>query len=91
MRPPPHIILDIEVVGDALRIRGEKKHESEEKKRDCHFVERSYGSFQRQLALPEDAEGDNIDAEYKKGVLTVTIPRKQGAPSSAKRIDVKAK
>ncbi len=82
--------VSIEVVGDSLRITGEKKEEAEEKEKGYHRIERSYGSFQRVLDLPEDANGDAVVARMKNGVLTVTIPRKEGARPSSRRIEVQA-
>jgi len=52
-------------------------------------MERSYGSFQRVLSLPEDADQDKINATFKKGVLTVTMPRKALPQSDVKQIEVK--
>lgn len=71
-----------------LTIRGEKKQEREEKDRDYYRVERSYGSFQRVLSLPEDADQDNINASFKNGVLTVTVQRKALPKSEARQIGI---
>lgn len=71
-----------------LTIRGEKKQEREEKDRDYYRVERSYGSFQRVLSLPEDADQDNINANFKNGVLMVTVPRKALPKSEARQIGI---
>jgi HSP20 family protein len=51
-------------------------------------MERSYGSFQRVLSLPEDAEQDGIGAAYKHGILTITIPRKVKAVTKSQRITI---
>lgn len=69
--------ISIEVSKGTLVISGEKKQELEDKdeQRGMYRVERSYGSFQRALALPEDADVDNIKAGFDKGVLRVTVPR----------------
>lgn len=72
-----------------LTVRGEKKQEKEHKDKDFHRIERSYGSFQRTLSLPEDADGENVDASFKNGLLTITVPRKEVADTSVKRIDIK--
>jgi len=79
----------LEVVGDTLRISGEKKQEREEKNQNYYRSERAYGAFQRLLTLPDDANTDGIQAVFKNGVLTVTIPRKASGESEAKRIEVK--
>lgn len=68
--------------GDTLLIKGEKKQEREEKARDYYRMERSYGSFQRVLALPADADANAVKARFKNGVLTVKVPRKKGGAES---------
>ncbi len=67
------IHLDLE--GDTLIIRGEKQQSEEQKNDNYHRIERSYGSFQRVLTLPEDANPESIKARFKNGVLTVDIDR----------------
>ncbi len=79
--------IDIEVQGNALMIRGEKKDESEESGERYHYVERRSGSFQRMIQLPNEVDPDQIDANYKDGVLTVTLPKSEAA--KPKRIAVK--
>jgi HSP20 family protein len=81
--------VSVELTGDTLAIRGQKKQEKEEKERNFYRMERSYGSFQRVLSLPEDIDEEGIKAKFKKGVLTVTMPRKSVPASGAKRIEVK--
>jgi HSP20 family protein len=80
----------LEIVNDTLTIWGEKKQENEEKEKNYYRMERSYGSFQRVLSLPEDADQDKINATFKKGVLTVTMPRKALPKSDVKQIEVKS-
>lgn len=82
--------VQVELKGDTLFIRGKKENKKEEKKNDYYCVERSYGSFQRQLSLPEDADAEGIKAAYKQGVLTLTVPRKPGKASPVRQIDVHA-
>ena len=83
---------DVEVVAanGVLTIKGEKKEEKEEKKKDYYLSERRYGSFERRMQIPEDVEADKIEAAFKKGVLTVTLPKKPEAQKPAKKIEVKA-
>lgn len=81
----------IEVVNNNLTITGEKKQEKEEKDKNFYRVERSYGSFQRVLSLPEDAEQDKIKATFKQGVLSLTIPRKAVLASKVKKIAIQSK
>jgi len=69
--------LAISLVGDLLTIRGEKKSEREETKENYHLVERSHGSFCRALRLPAAVDAGKIEAQYEKGVLTITCPKKE--------------
>jgi len=69
--------IKIEVKNNVLTVSGERKLERKEEGEDGYRrIEREYGSFTRSFTLPETAEGDNIDANYKDGVLTVTIPKR---------------
>lgn len=83
--------IKLEVSDYTLTISGEKKSEKEEKDEHYQRLERSYGSFRRVLSLPEDAQGDNAEASFKKGVLTITVPRQEAAKSKdkAKLIQIK--
>jgi HSP20 family protein len=74
-----------------LGIKGEKKEESEEKKKDYYLSERRYGSFQRSFSLPDDVDQDKIEASFKKGVLTVVMPKRPEAQKQEKKIAIKAK
>ncbi|PVE24792.1 molecular chaperone Hsp20 [Microvirga sp. KLBC 81] len=79
---------DVEVLmGDGvLTIRGEKKSEIEDK--DRAFSERYYGRFERRIPLAWDVEEDKIDASFKNGVLTVTMPKSAEAKPNVRRISV---
>jgi HSP20 family protein len=81
--------LDISISDGVITIQGERKEEKEEKdeKRHYRYVERSFGSFSRSLELPSTAEADKIAATFKKGVLTVKVPKK--AEAKAKKIPVR--
>lgn len=74
---------------DVLTIRGEKKAEKEEKHKNYYRMERMYGSFHRTIPMPCEVDADRIKAKFKKGVLTVTLPKTEAAQSSVKRIAVK--
>lgn len=65
----------VEIEEGVLTIRGEKKSEREEKKEQGRWVERSYGSFMRSFTLPANADAEHVDASFKDGVLTLTIPK----------------
>lgn len=80
--------LSIELKGDALIIKGEKEESSEHKDKQFYRVERSYGSFQRTLSLPDDADSDAIKASLNKGVLSLTIPRREAADEDVKSISI---
>ncbi len=79
--------LNVELEGNWLTIKGSKEEEHEEKGIDFHRIERSSGSFSRTITLPENIKADKIDADYKKGVLTITIP--ESPEAEAKKINVK--
>jgi HSP20 family protein len=84
---------DVEVVvsDNVLTIKGEKKTETEEKKKDYHLIERSYGSFTRSLTLPFAVQPDQAKATFKKGVLTITLPKPPEVKAKAKKIAVSSK
>ena len=82
--------VEVQVANGTLTIKGEKKEEKEEKKKDYYLQERRFGSFERSFGVPEGVDADKIEASFKKGVLTVTLPKKAEAQKPAKKIDVKA-
>lgn len=57
-----------------LSISGEKRDEKEEKRKDYHLSERHYGSFERVFSIPKDVDADRIEASFKKGILTISLP-----------------
>lgn len=81
--------IDVQVTDDALTVKGEKKHEREEKRKDYHLPERSSGSFFRAIRLPAGVDSAKADTMFKNGVLTVTLPKTAEAKSKVKRINVK--
>jgi HSP20 family protein len=82
--------IEVKVANGYLTIKGEKQEEKEEKKKDYYLHERQFGSFERSFEMPEGVDADKIEANFKKGVLTVTLPKKPEAQKPAKKIDVKA-
>jgi HSP20 family protein len=76
---------DIEITldDDVLTVRGEKRQQLEKKEGGFHRIERSYGSFQRALNLPADANQDTVKGSFKNGVLTITIDKRE--PSVPRR------
>ena len=79
---------DVEVLidKDVLTIRGEKRSETEDRER--RFSERTYGRFERSIALPFEVEEDKAEASFQNGVLTVTLPKSARAKEKAKRIAI---
>lgn len=82
--------VEITVRDDSLVIRGEKKREEKGERGRYHYVERSVGSFQRMLSLPADADHDHISANFKDGVLAITVNRLESQKSDVKKIDINA-
>lgn len=80
--------IKVEIANNTMTVRGEKKQEKEEKDKNYYRVERSYGSFQRVLSLPEDADQEDIKATFKKGVLTIKMPRKDMPKTDVKQIQI---
>ena len=68
--------IELKLEGNVLTLKGERKMESEDDKRTYHRVESCYGSFTRSFRLPETVDSEKINAEYKNGVLKVTVPLK---------------
>ncbi len=80
--------VQVSLSGNTLVIKGEKRQEREEKDKGYHLSERSYGEFQRSFLLPDGVDGERIEASFANGVLSVTVPKTEGAAS--KTIEVKA-
>lgn len=81
---------DVKITADkgVLSISGEKKAEVRDEKTKKHVLERSYGSFMRQMSLPDDIDANAITATAKDGVLSISIPKKAPEQSKAKTISV---
>ncbi len=80
--------IDVSVEDGMLTIKGEKKYEREEKEKGQYRMERSYGSFERAIELPAEVDESKAKAEFKKGVLRLTLPKRPGAQSRRKKIPV---
>lgn len=80
--------IDISLTGDVLTIKGEKRQEKEEKEQNYHRVERSYGVFARSVRLPQEVQSDKIEANYKKGILKITLPKSEEAKKKEIKIKV---
>lgn len=86
---PDHV--DLSVSNGAVSIKGEMQHETENKNKNYYHMERSYGSFDRTIPLPDGVDEDSVDATFKNGVLHIRFERKPVSESGAKRIAVKSK
>ena len=80
--------IEVSLARGLLTISGEKKQEKEKKGRNYYHVERSYGSFQRSVPLPSEVDAGKVDAVFKNGVLTITLP-KAGGTKPGKKITIK--
>jgi HSP20 family protein len=81
--------VEVNLTGNVLTIRGEKKQEREEKTESLHRVERSFGSFSRSFSLPSEVKVDKITATYKDGVLDLKLPKTEPSKKKTIKIDVK--
>lgn len=82
--------IELKLSDGNMIIRGEKKQETEETKKDYHLSERHYGSFERIFSLPQGVDTDKIEASFAKGVLTISMPKKPEAIKPEKVIPVKS-
>lgn len=80
--------VEVNLDRDTVTIRGEKRQEQEEKKRNYHLSEVSYGQFSRSFTLPDGVDRDKAKAQFKKGVLTLTLPKTEQAKTQRKRIEI---
>ena len=81
--------LSIELKDQVLVIKGHKQQEQEESDKHYYRIERRYGAFERVLAVPDDADINSINATMDKGLLKITIPRKEALEPKAKTIEIK--
>lgn len=80
--------IDITILGDTLTIKGEKKHEEKKEEENYHMFERTYGAFQRTVALPASVENDKAKASFKNGVLEIKIPKKEEAKPKQLKVNI---
>jgi HSP20 family protein len=80
--------VEVKVEDNTLYLKGERKFEKEVKNENYHRVERSYGSFARSFSLPNSINTDKVKAEYKDGLLTLTLPKREEAKPRTVKIDV---
>lgn len=80
--------IDIRLENGTLTIKGERQFENKSEGQGYHRIERSYGSFARSFALPETVDPDKIRAEYKDGVLTVLVGKKEVAKPRTIKVEL---
>lgn len=80
--------IKINIVGEVLTLSGEKKAEQKDESKNYYRIERSYGAFSRSFTLPAEVIVDKIAAEYKDGVLNITLPKTEQAKVVEKQIQV---
>jgi HSP20 family protein len=71
--------IDIRVENNTLTLRGHRKFEKDDKVKGYHRIERSYGEFVRTFALPNTVDNEKVGADYKNGVLSISLPKKEAA------------
>lgn len=81
--------VDVKFADGVLSIKGEKKEEKEEKRKDYYLSERRFGSFQRSFQVPDGVDADKIEASFKNGVLMVVLPKSPEAQKREKKIAIK--
>jgi HSP20 family protein len=81
--------IEVKLANGVLSIKGEKQEEKEEKQKDYYRRERSFGSFERSFQVPDHVDEDKIEASFKNGILSVTLPKSAEAQKQAKKIEVK--
>jgi HSP20 family protein len=82
--------VEVSLTGDVLTIKGEKKSEKEQKSGGATYVERRFGSFARSGRLPFDVKDGQVDARFKDGVLTISLPKPVDMQRTVRRITVEA-
>jgi len=80
--------IDVRVENQTLTIAGERKFEKKDTGKGFHRIERSYGNFVRSFAVPNAFDTDQVNASYRNGVLTVTLPKKEAAKPRQIKVDV---
>jgi HSP20 family protein len=80
--------IDVRLSHDSLTIKGEKHQETEDKGKDYYCMERSYGSFHRVIPLSAEVDESKAEADFKKGVLKIKLPKTAEARQSRKKIEI---
>lgn len=80
--------IDIQIENGTLTLKGQRKFEGEKNGKGYHRIERSYGVFARSFSLPETVDAEKVSADYKNGVLSVTLPKKELAKPRTVKVHV---
>jgi HSP20 family protein len=80
--------VEVRVEDNTLYLKGERNYEKEVNEQNYHRIERSYGSFARSFSLPNSISAEKVKAEYKDGLLTLTMPKREEAKPKTIKIDV---
>jgi len=80
--------ITVEIENGTLTLKGERKFEKDDQTQGYHRIERSYGSFVRYFSLPDTVEADKVHADYKNGVLSVSLPKKEIAKPRSIKVEV---
>jgi HSP20 family protein len=80
--------VEITMSADSISIKGEKRPDRQERRRDFFINERAFGAFRRTIALPGGIDTERVSASFKNGVLTIIIPKTEQAQKDVKRIAV---
>jgi len=81
--------IEVRVENQTLTIKGERTLEKEENTKGYHRIERSYGGFVRSFAVPPSVDTEKVAAEYKNGVLSINLPKKEAAKPRQVKVEVK--
>lgn len=79
--------IDVQVENQTLTIKGHRHFERQDNNKGFHRIERSYGSFVRSFTVPTTVDTEKVAADYKNGVLTVRLPKKEAAKPRQVKID----
>ena len=80
--------VEVRVEDNTLYLKGERKFEKETEEENYHRIERSYGSFARSFSLPSSIDAEKVGADYKDGLLTLTLPKREEAKPKTIKINV---
>jgi HSP20 family protein len=80
--------IDVRLENNTLTVHGERKFEKEEKEENFRRVERQYGSFTRSFTLPATVDADKVSANYDKGILKITLPKKAEAKPKQVKVSI---